>query len=334
MSSGNLRAWLERAHPASRYLVARDLVRPRPGDRELTRLRKKVVEWPPVQRVLARQEPSGRFAADKERSGAWPALYALRLLHKCGLGMDDEPVRRAVDWLLAQHFVKGAISLSGGGSGILPCYLGQYLFFLIDWTGSKATQVKRSLEWIADHQRFDHKSQRAGGDVEWPFRAPHNYGCWHSVSCYHGVVGTFLALASVPSKARSRRDREQLAAAIRYLAVHRAYKKSAADKPLFRHMTQFFLHGNYRFHLLDVLEGLSLADRRLARETWVKEALSDMEAHLVDRRVPLVRNYDTKMKGLDPLPLETTGEPSPLLTIQWLRTKKRFGLLDRLGWDG
>ncbi len=332
MSTGGLRAWLEAAHPASRYLVARDLVRPRPGDRELARLRSKVLEWPPVQRILACQEPSGRFGAGKERSGAWPALYALRLLHKCGLGIDDEPIRRTVSWLLAEHFVKGAISLSTGGSGVAPCYLGQFLFFLIDWTGPKQTEVRRSLEWIADHQRYDHKSTRAGGEAEWPFRTPHNYGCWRSVSCYHGVVGTLLALASVPPRSRTRRGRDQLEAATHYLAIHRAYKKSADDKPLFRHTTQFFLHGNYRFHLLDVLEGLSLAGRSLAREAWVKDALSDMDTHLVDGRVPLVKNYDTKMRGLDPLPLEPLGKPSPLLTVQWLRTKKRFGLLDRRSW--
>ena len=37
-------------------------------------------------------------------------------------------------------------------------------------------------------------------------------------------------------------------------------------------MTQPFLDGNHRFHLLDALEGLSLADPRLAREAWVKQA--------------------------------------------------------------
>jgi hypothetical protein len=146
-------------------------------------------------------------------------------------------------------------------------------------------------------------------------------------------VATLLALASVPPQARSRRGRQRLSEAVRYLAIHEGYRKSTSGRPLFRHMTQFFLHGNYRFHLLDVLEGLSLADRRLVREGWVRRALSDVERLLVDGRVPLVKNYDTKMEGLDPLPLEPVGEPSPLLTIQWLRIRQRFGLLDPKGWS-
>ena len=238
--------------------------------------------------------------------------------------MTDEPVQRAVDLLTTRHLKKGAVSYTGGGSGVLPCYVGTVVLALIKMGAIDTELVQSSIQWLVDHQRFDTKTSRAGGEQSWPYRAPRNYGCWETVSCYHGVAATFRAFAAIPAENRSADVRLRLEQAIDYLRPRRLYKKSTADKPLFRHMKQFFLVGDYRFDLLDMLAGIADADPSLSAETWVAEAVGDMRAATVDGRVILIKNYGRKL--LDPIPLEPLGEPSRFLTYEWLQTQSLLGL--------
>jgi len=79
-----------------------------------------------------------------------------------------------------------------------------------------------------------------------------------------------------------------------------------------------------RLHLIDVLEALSMADPSLGEEDWVAEAMQTVESTLLDGKVPLVKNYPSKL--VDPIPFEAVGQPSRFLTLQWLLVKRRFGL--------
>ena len=76
-----------------------------------------------------------------------------------------------------------------------------------------------------------------------------------------------------------------------------------------------------------MLESLAEADPALVERPWVQAALEHMGS-LADEqgRVPLVTNYARRL--LDPLPFEPEGAPSRLLTLQWLRTRRRFGLTE------
>jgi hypothetical protein len=108
--------------------------------------------------------------------------------------------------------------------------------------------------------------------------------------------------------------------AIDYLRLHRLYRKSSTDKPLFRHMTQPFLIGDYRSGLLDMLQGIADADAGLAGEDWVRESIEAMEALADDGRVPLVKNYGAAL--MDEIPFEPVGESSRFLTYQWLCVRR------------
>ena len=89
-------------------------------------------------------------------------------------------------------------------------------------------------------------------------------------------------------------------------------------------MTEPFLVGDYRFGLLDMLTGIAEADPGLGAEDWVAEAARDMDGLTVDGKVVLAKNYGRKL--IDPIPLEKVGEPSRLLTYQWLLTRRLLGL--------
>lgn len=324
MPAQTLLTWLSAPeNPAARYLTSRDLLEPRPAAASLRKQRRQVLGWEPLQRVLELQLPDGSFADSGRTRTARPTFWALALMHRCGLDVSDEPVARAIDYLSDHHASKGAVSYTGGGSGILPCYAGVVATTLIGLGAIERDIVQASLEWLIAHQRYDQKSLHAGGDEAWSYRTPQNFGCWDSVSCYHGVAGAFRAFAAIPSSRRTPAMQQRLDEALAYLRLRRLYRKTTSDRPLFRHMLQPFLVGDYRYGLLDMLQGIVDADSSLIGEQWVRESVEAMEALTDDQgRVPLVKNYGRGL--MDPIPLEPVGEPSRFLTYQWVRIRSTF----------
>lgn len=315
-----LLGWLsDPINPAARYITARTLLNPRPSERTLDDLHQAVTHWDPLRQILEMQNPDGSFPSRERQPTARATFWALRLMARCGLDMTDEPVVRAIDYLTINH-LHGALSYTAGGSGVLPCYLGVTVDAMIRLGALETDLVQWSLRWLIDHQRFDHKSIVAGGTGLWPYRAPDNFGCWESVSCYHGVAAAFRAFAAVPASVRSPGMKQRLQEAIDYLEIHRLYKKSAVNRPLFRHMTQFSLVADYRSDLVDMLSGIAAADPRLISRPWVRDAVAEMDAHTVDGRVVLVKNYGKKLA--DPIPFEPLGKPSRFLTVEWLVTRR------------
>jgi hypothetical protein len=323
MQQNTVENWLLSAdNPPVRYQTARNLVAPRPPESELARLRRAVFEWVPLQTILGLQLSDGSFPHNQKTPTAQPTFSALLLMERCGLDINDEPVAGAVGFLENEHLGKGALSYTSGGSGILPCYLGVVATSLIKMGAFDTRLVQSSIDWLVQHQRFDHKATRAGGREPWPYRAPQNYGCWDSVSCYHGVAGAFRAFAAIPPEARSDEVHLRLADALEYLRIHRLYKKSSENRPLFRHLTEFFLVGDYRSDLLDMLQGVADTNPGLIAEDWVSEPVDEMRELLDAGLVPLVKNYGRKL--IDPVPLEQVGEPSRFLTYQWLSIERAF----------
>jgi hypothetical protein len=316
--------WLSsQDNPPVRYLTARDLRRPPASADTLAALREQVPAWAPLARILALQHRDGSSAAPGNPNDARRTFWALLLMQRCGLDARDEPAARAIEHLDRRHRTADAVSCNTGGSGVLPCYLGVVTTALIKMGALDTGIVQSSIRWLTGHQRFDHKTTRAGGDEHWPYRAPENYGCWQSVSCYHGVAGAFRALAAIPPERRTTEMRQRLDEAIEYLRIHRLYKSSRTSRPLFAHMTQTFLIGDYRSGLLDMLQGIADADPALIRQDWVQDAVGDMHQRAPDGRVILVKNYGRAL--IDPIPFEPLGEPSRFLTYQWALIQRTFG---------
>jgi hypothetical protein len=92
-------------------------------------------------------------------------------------------------------------------------------------------------------------------------------------------------------------------------------------------MTQFFLVGDYRSDLLDMLEGVADADPSLIHQDWVQTAVTEMNNLTSDGRVTLVKNYGKKLAN--PIPFEPIGTPSRFLTYQWLGTHSTFNCASR-----
>lgn len=339
MPDADLLTWLSSPeNPPVHYLVSRYLTEPGPSSAAIEKQRRAALQWEPLQRILELQGPDGSFPHRTRTATAQPTFWALALMHRCGMDIDDEPVSRSLTFLTHRHLRKGGVSYLSGDSGVLPCYVGVVASTLIGMGALESDLVQASLRWLVDHQRFDHKATRAGGELTWPYRAPANFGCWESVSCYHGVAAAFRAFAAVPPVARSSEVRRRIEESLVYLKAHRLYKKSMGERPLFRHMTKPFLVGDYRSDLLDVLQGVADADPHLIDEEWVQAAVDDMHALTDSGRVTLVHNYGRAL--IDPIPLEPTGQASRFLSLQWLLLRRAFSsALDassapsRSGWE-
>ena len=301
----------------------RDLQRPRPGRRRLQDARLEAHRWPPLRQVLDLQLPDGSFPYRQRTPTAQPTFIALCLMQRCGMDRTDPPVEKTIHYLSFHHLSKGALSYTGGGSGILPCYLGVVTTALIGMGALDTELVQSSLHWLIAHQRFDHKEGRAGGSEQWPYKAPVNYRCWESVSCYHGVAGAFRALAAVPKEQRWPELDQRLTEAVSYLRARRLYKRTGGDTPVVRHLVRPFLVGDYRSSLLDMLHGIAdTDDSGLHTEPWVRSAVEDMEGLTEDGKVPLATNYARRL--VDDGALETLGEPSRFLTHEWEVVRARL----------
>jgi hypothetical protein len=321
--NSELMEWLSSAdNPPVRFLTARELLEPRPSTDSLRELRDEIPTWGPLQQILDLQLEDGSFPYGQKTPTMQPTFSALCLMARCGLDITDVPVQRTIDHLSRYHLKRGALSYTTGGSGVLPCYAGVVTTALIKMGAYQSDLVQLSIRWLIDHQRFDHKTTRAGGNVVWPYRAPVNYGCWESVSCYHGVAGAFRALAAIPPGKRSGEVRRRLDDAIEYLRIHQLYRRTSTQKPLFKHMTQSSLVGDYRSDLLDMLQGVADTDPNLVRHQWVRKAVEDMEDLTSEGRVTLAKNYGKKL--IDPIPFEPIGAPSRFLTHQWLCIRRTF----------
>ncbi len=87
-------------------------------------------------------------------------------------------------------------------------------------------------------------------------------------------------------------------------------------------MTRFFFAGDYRSHLIDILEGVADADPALGKEQWVRDTVDTVDKLTEEGRVPLLNNYARSL--IEPLPFEPMGEPSRFLTLQWLLAKQKL----------
>jgi len=327
MSYKSVVEWLSSQENLSvRYLTARYLTMKKLSKKEMISLRAEMLKWKPLKNLIALQNKDGSFRSYKKEPPGYATFTALCLMERCGMDIGDEPVSKALAYLAEHHINNGALSINTGGSGIIPCYLGMVTKSIIKMGGGGEPSVEESICWLTDHQRFDHKKTRAGGKKKWPFRSVVNYGCWSSVSCYHGVACAFGAFAAIPLEHRSRTVNERILSSLKYLEIHRVYMKSNLEKPIFRHTTEFFLNGNYRRNLIDVLESIADADKQLIENVWVRNAVEAVDNLSEDGKVILVKNYPTGL--IDPLPFEEVGKPSRFLTYQWLMVKKKFGLIN------
>ncbi len=99
---------LEPSEPAMRYLASRDLVRPRPGERTLARLRADVPKRGWAAKILSRQKARTYWATKNTCYGPkfQSTIWQLQVLADLGMTRRDERIANAVDLWFDLHIAK------------------------------------------------------------------------------------------------------------------------------------------------------------------------------------------------------------------------------------
>jgi hypothetical protein len=206
---------LEEDEPHVRFNTLRNVLRCPPDDLEVIEARARMMESPPVSRILAKQNPDGGFLqeavsrrrgyeearvgyAPKHKATTWQAVF----LAQAGIKGDDPCARALGEYILENSYSEelGAFGRktdrkSGSRLERIPCFIGNMVHALCSFGFEGDPRVRSSFGFLVKHQRFDDGGYKP--EKEWP-----HFGrtdrCWGGHTCYWGVTKFLRAMTVVP----------------------------------------------------------------------------------------------------------------------------------------
>ena len=213
---GDVVQWLlEENAPHVRYNTLRHILRRPLDDAEVIESRERMIESPPVSKILAKQNPDGGFLqesfvkrrgiesarvgyAPKHRATTWQAMF----LAQAGLPGDDPRIRALGEYILENSFSEelGAFGWrvepkTGPRLERIPCFIGNMVHALCSFGLGGDPRVRSSFEFLVRHQRFDDGGYKP--EKEWPHFGRQDR-CWGGHTCYWGVTKLLRAMTVVP----------------------------------------------------------------------------------------------------------------------------------------
>lgn len=305
--------WLLEGDPAIRWQTLRDLVGA--AERTIEREQRKVARDGWGARLLAKQDPDGRWAGGLSSdaglySPKWiSTTYTMLLLRDFGLPANNRQARKACRLLL-----EGGLQPDGG--------IG--LDTWAKWTRQSETCVTGMVLSILSHFEYDddrldtiagHLLEKQMPDGGWNCRRP--YGATHS-----SVHTTILALEALrlyelyrgrqlkAVRLAQRRGRE-------FLLVHRLFRSHRTGeiiKPVF---IRFSFPPRWHYDVLRALDYFRAVDA--PRDPRLADAIDIVDkSRREDSRWPLQQSF----KGKTYFELERLGAPSRWNTLRALRVLK------------
>ena len=298
--------WLLEGDPAIRWQVYRDLLKS--PDRTVDRERPKVARTGWGARLLAHQDPDGKWAGGQSSDGGlyspkWiSTTYTMLLLRDFGLPAANRNARSACKLLL-----EGGLQRDGGIN--------------YGWRGSSETCITGMVSSILSYFEYDderldtlaaHLLDRQMPDGGWNCRRM--AGATHA--SVHTTISVLEGLRSYESH-RRRRAREVRAAQRRgreFLLQHRLFRSHRTGeiiKPVF---LRFAFPPRWHYDILRALDYFQAV--RAPRDPRLAEAIDIVHStRLEDGRWSLQHSY----KGKTYFELERLGSPSRWNTLRALR---------------
>jgi hypothetical protein len=294
---------LEPSQPAMRYLASRDLVRPRPSEQTLARLRSRVPAGGWAATILAKQRDRTWWATKrtcyvpKFRSTIWQ----LQVLADLGLTRRDERIANAVDLWFDLHY-------DPKGGGFSPgartenwfrshlCTTGNMVRSLIRLGYLDDERVQSAIAWLVDEQY-------ASGGWDCFGRDEATMDAWEGMS----------AFAEIPPSRRSPDVRRSIERGADFFLERRLLHEGE------RFARWWWLR--YPWHYFyDVLVGVDfLTSLGYGRDPRMREALD----HLDSKRLPDGRwNLDHTNGNMV---VEPSRRPSKMITFLARRALQRAG---------
>ena len=315
---------LEENNPSVRFNTLVSLLGRSPNGSNARDARRKLMARGPVPAILAEQQPDGGWAPRHRlyTSKYWGTVWTLLVLAELGADPDDPRVGRACEHVLESSWVPetGGFAVRPGYVGgddkhAIPCLAGNMVFSLIRLGRLKDPRVQKSIEWIAEHMRYD------DGDSEPP--ANHRYRrdemCYGSHTCFHAVVKGLKALAEVPEETRSAAVRRCIRLGGEFMLRHRVYRSSRNPRRIGRAGWASFGFPNMwntdALEILDILAALGFDDPRMEQALDLVEKKRDSRG-----RWKLDHTWNGKMQ----VNIERKGRPSKWVTLRALRALSRL----------
>jgi len=148
-----------------RYWALVDIVNRPPVDPEVRAAQAAIPAYPPVAGLLAAQENDGHWGSRDyylPRAGRG-TFWVLSVLGDLGLTADEEPIRRACDWMFTHQRESGAFCrrrrVPGQGTvwqeDTEPCTHARIVRFLIQFGYAPDPRVRKAIDWLLPAQRDD-----------------------------------------------------------------------------------------------------------------------------------------------------------------------------------
>jgi hypothetical protein len=236
---GDVVMWLlEEDAPHVRYNTLRHILLRHQDDSEVVEAKDRMMDSPPVSKILAKQKPDGGFLqepfvrtrgyesarvgyAPKHRATTWQAVF----LAQAGLQGDDTRIRSLGEFILENSFSDemGAFGWrterkAGSRLERIPCFIGNMVHALCAFGFGDDPRVRSSFEFLAKHQRFDDGGYKP--QEEWP-----HFGrtdrCWGGHTCYWGVTKLLRAMTVVPESYWTEEALEAKRKGVEFVLLHR-----------------------------------------------------------------------------------------------------------------
>ncbi|MBC7259964.1 MAG: hypothetical protein H5T65_12035 [Chloroflexi bacterium] len=332
---------LEPDNPFVRYHALRQLLGCGDDDSDVRQARAAIPESPVVRRIWARQAPEGHWGdPSSPYLPKYKATYwTLMLLGFLGLSRDEEPIRRAVEHVLAFQGPEGGFRERGeegarreyayvarrarqrGKSpppetdfiadllhqSVLSCLTGNVVAALLRLGYGDDPRVWRAVNWLVDVQNAD------GGWLcpYWRAHVRDTHGC------FYGTICSMEAFAEIPEERRTAAVRDAAARAAEFLLMHHLYKADHHDFAVIK--PQWLTLAFPWFYGYNILRGLWVLVRLGYRDSRMEDALAVLQRKRTPDGVWVLENAP---QGRIQADLEKKGQPSKWLTLMALWVQK------------
>ncbi len=303
--------WLLDGDPAIRWQTKRDLLDAPEEEIDAERALVETNGW--GAHLLARQDPSGTWAAGLYGPKWTSTTYTLLLLRHCGLAPGHPAASRGVEriWDGARYFDGGltsAITIDAPEACVTSMYLTLARYF-----GYDDARVDAALTWLLANQLAD------GG---WNCRTV-RFGDRHS--SFHTSI---LALEALAESARHEPDRRDIAHAMtrgrEFFLAHRLYKSHRDGSVVHPAFTKLSFPPRWHYDVLRGLDHFQAADA-----PWDERCRDALDAVIERRRADGTWPVQNKHPGEVWFDMEETGGPSRWNTLRARRVQR---WASRAGW--
>jgi hypothetical protein len=210
------------------------------NDPDVIKVQELMINSPPISNIFRNQNPDGGFLRqlNVEKRGAMAkfgyvpkyksSLWDILFLAQANVPSQDPHIQALCNYILKNAYNKdlgffGVFLEKTNGLRIdmMPCLNSRMIWALCKFGFGNCSEVRRSFEFLVNHQRFDDGDFNGTG--EWPYIRNYQPGryCWGTMSCFAGIIEFLRAVSIVPDNYWTTKTNQVKQKLIDYMLHHR-----------------------------------------------------------------------------------------------------------------